>query len=95
MEVDEKVVDYVAGLSRIRLDKSAKKKFAERLDRIVGYVTKLKELDTDSVEPLAHPLETVNVFREDEKKESLQQDEALRNAPESNDGFFSVPAVID
>ncbi len=95
MDVDEKLVDYVAQLSRIRLEGSEKQLLAEQLGRILAYVEKLKELNTDDVEPLAHPLETANVFREDEEKESLPADEALRNAPDSGNGFFQVPAVID
>ena len=95
MGIDEKVVDYVARLSRIRLEGPEKQRLAEQLGRIVAYVEKLKELDTDDVEPLAHPLETTNVFREDKEKESLSVEEALKNAPDSGDGFFQVPAVID
>ncbi len=95
MGIDEKVVDYVAQLSRIRLEGPEKQRLAEQLGRIVAYVEKLKELDTDDVEPLAHPLETTNVFRDDKEKESLSVDEALRNAPDKGNGFFQVPAVID
>ena len=94
MSVDEKVVDYVARLSRIRLEGPEKQRLAEHLGRIVAYVEKLKELNTDDVDPLAHPLETTNVFRDDEAKESLSVDEALRNAPDKGKGFFQVPAVI-
>lgn len=95
MKVDEKLVDYVARLSRIQLGKEEKLKFADQLERILTYIEKLKELNTDDVEPLAHPLETTNVFREDEERESLPTDEALKNAPDGSGGFFGVPAVID
>ena len=95
MDVDGELVDYVAQLSRIRLEGPEKQRLAEQLGRIVAYVEKLKELDTDDVEPLAHPLETTNVFRDDKEKESLSVDEALRNAPDKENGFFQVPAVID
>ena len=95
MDVDDKLVDYVARLSRIRLEGPEKQRLAEQLGRIVAYVEKLKALDTDDVEPLAHPLETTDVFREDKEKESLSAGEALRNAPDKGDGFFQVPAVID
>ena len=71
MGVDGKMVDYVAQLSRIRLEGPEKQRLADQLGRIVAYVEKLKELDTDDVEPLAHPLETTNVFREDKEKGSL------------------------
>ena len=55
---------------------------------------KLNELDTKDVEPLSHPLEMTNVFREDEVQPSLTQEEALANAPLKSDKFFRVPKVV-
>ena len=95
MDIDGKLVDYVVELSRIRLDDGEKKRLSGQLSRIIKYVEKLKELDTDGVEPLAHPLEVVNVFRNDEERPSLSRDQALANAPDRTGDFFTVPAVID
>jgi aspartyl-tRNA(Asn)/glutamyl-tRNA(Gln) amidotransferase subunit C len=95
MQVDEKLVDYVAQLSRIHIEDKEKAKLAEQLGRIIGYVEKLAELDTEGVEPMAHPLDAADVFRADEEKESLSRDGALANAPDRKDDFFTVPAVIE
>ena len=64
-------------------------------NEILNYVEKLNELDTDNVEPLNHPIENVNVFREDELKPSVDTEEALKNAPDRTDEFFKVPKVIN
>jgi aspartyl-tRNA(Asn)/glutamyl-tRNA(Gln) amidotransferase subunit C len=95
MEIDEKLVDYVAKLSRIHLEGNEKARLAAQLGRIIAYVEKLNELDTDGVEPLAHPMETADVFREDDNSPPLSADQALANAPDRKDDFFTVPAVIE
>jgi aspartyl-tRNA(Asn)/glutamyl-tRNA(Gln) amidotransferase subunit C len=64
------------------------------LSKIVGLVSQLAELDTSSVEPLAHPLDTKNVFREDEPAPSLTTEQALASAPRHDGSCFLVPAVL-
>ena len=61
----------------------------------LGYVEQLGQVNTDNIEPLAHPLPVCNVFREDEPGESLPVNEALSNAPDAHDNFFTIPAVFD
>ena len=68
---------------------------ADRLNRILGYIDQLKEVDTTGVEPLAHPLPLANVFRDDEPAPSLTPDEALQNAPKRVGNYFGVPAVFE
>jgi len=55
---------------------------------------KLNELDTSNVEPLSHPVEFTNVFREDYVKGSIDQETALRSAPDRTEEYFRVPKVI-
>jgi aspartyl-tRNA(Asn)/glutamyl-tRNA(Gln) amidotransferase subunit C len=69
--------------------------FAKQLSAILEYVDQLKELNTEGVEPMAHPLPIQNVFRPDEPVQSLPVDEALKNAPARIGDFFAVPAVLD
>jgi len=64
------------------------------LSKIVGFVSLLDELDTTSVEPLAHPLDTQNVFRDDVPTPSLSTAEALQSAPRHDGQYFLVPAVL-
>ena len=58
------------------------------------YVAELDALELDGVEPMAHAVPLHNVFREDEKKPSLDHELALSNAPEAEDGYFEVPLVL-
>lgn len=64
------------------------------LEKMIGFVDKLKELDTTGVEPLLHMAGEVNVLRDDVPGDMLSQKEALQNAPLHNDQFFLVPKVI-
>jgi len=95
MAITREQVDYVAHLSRLQLSDDEKARFAEQLGAILQYVEKLNELDTENVEPLVHVAERKNVSREDEPRESLSRQDALKNAPASSDGCFKVPRIID
>jgi aspartyl-tRNA(Asn)/glutamyl-tRNA(Gln) amidotransferase subunit C len=66
-----------------------------QLSSIVDYVGQLQQVNTDGVEPLAHPLPVHNVFRDDEPRPSLPTDAALANAPARQGDFYAVPAVLD
>jgi len=88
-------VEHVARLARLELNEEEKRRFAEQLGAILEYAAKLNELDTSGVEPTTHVLPISNVLREDEVRPSWPLDEVLRNAPDSEDGQFRVPAVLE
>ena len=64
------------------------------LEKIIGFVDKLSEIDTEGVDPLIYLSEEVNVLREDEVKAVISQVEALKNAPEKDSDYFKVPTVL-
>lgn len=88
-------VRKVAKLARLELAEADLPVMAEQLNRILGYIDQLQQVNTDGVEPLAHPLPVQNVFRPDEPVPSLPVDEALKNAPSRVGDYFGVPAVFD
>ncbi len=94
-KIDETQVRHVAKLARLDLTDDEVARFSTQLSAVLGYVEKLNELDTDSVEPLAHCLPIHNVFREDVVTESLDTALALENAPQRIDSFFRVPKILD
>ena len=94
-KIDEAQVRHVAKLSRLDLNDDEVARFSTDLSAIVEYIEKLNELDTDSVEPLAHCLPIHNVFREDKIKPSLDNEAALANAPQRHNEYFKVPKVLD
>ncbi|MCS6852225.1 MAG: Asp-tRNA(Asn)/Glu-tRNA(Gln) amidotransferase subunit GatC [Gemmataceae bacterium] len=88
-------VRWVAHLARLELSEADLAKLTEQLSAIVDYVGQLQSVNTDGVEPLAHPLPIHNVFREDEPHVPLPVEAALANAPDRHGGFYGVPAVLD
>lgn len=92
--IDKEAVRHVALLARLELSEEEIERFAHELGDILDYVAKLEELDTTDVPPTSHSLPLANVMREDMVKPSLAKDEALSNAPETENGCFKVPQVI-
>jgi aspartyl-tRNA(Asn)/glutamyl-tRNA(Gln) amidotransferase subunit C len=88
-------VRKVARLARLELAEPDLARMQAQLSAILDYIDQLNQLDTDGVEPLAHPLPVQNVFRPDEEVPSLPVDEALANAPQRVENYFGVPAVFD
>lgn len=95
MSIGAEEVRHVAELARLGLDDYEVETMAGQLGRILHYMEKLRELDTEAVEPTAHVLALRNVWREDEPGPTLSTDEALANAPEREDGCFKVPKIVD
>ena len=94
MEVNDKLVDKLALLSRLQFNEKEKLEIKNDLVRMIGFVEKLNELDLENTEPLLFMSSETNVFREDEVKGSITREEALKNAPLHDGVFFKVPKVI-
>ena len=95
MALSKQEVLKVGALSRIRLSEAEVEKFTTQLSSILGYVDKLRELQTRDVPPLAHALPLQNVLRNDEPHAGLTTEQALAGAPEAAGDFFRVPRVLD
>jgi aspartyl-tRNA(Asn)/glutamyl-tRNA(Gln) amidotransferase subunit C len=95
MKITIKDVEHVARLARLELNEAEKERMRAELDSILSYIDALDELDTAAVEPTSHVLPMTNVFREDEVRPSLTQEEALGNAPDRQDLFFRVPRILE
>ncbi|MBI2618976.1 MAG: Asp-tRNA(Asn)/Glu-tRNA(Gln) amidotransferase subunit GatC [Ignavibacteriales bacterium] len=94
MAVTVNDVEHIAALAKLEFSNEEKEKFTHQLNQILNYVEKLKELDTENVEPLSHVIELSNRFREDKAESGLTPEEALQNAPSRTEKFFKVPKVI-
>lgn len=95
MEITRQDVEKVAKLARLDVSQSETEAFAKQLSQILTHVEKLKQYNTDGVEPTATVLGQVNVFRDDVVRPSLPVDKALANAPEREADGFCVPKIIE
>lgn len=94
MALSRQEVAKVASLARLAVSESDLDRMTVELSKIVGFVSQLSELDTEKVSPLAHPLDTDNVFRDDVPAASLTTAQALQSAPRHDGECFLVPAVL-
>ncbi len=88
-------VKHVANLARLAVTEEEAEKFTKQLDSIITFAEQLNELDTENVAPTSHVLPMKNVLREDVAKPGLPVEEVLKNAPDSKDGQFRVPSIIE
>lgn len=82
-------------LARINLTDKEIERFSRQLSDIVQYISQLKEINTEGIEPTSHVIPLNNVFREDLIQPSTHRNEMLQNAPDSNDKFYIVPKIIE
>jgi len=94
MEITNKLIQDIAALAKLEFDEQSAKQMKADLEKIIGFVDKLNEIDTEGVDPLIYLSEEVNVLREDEIKAVVSQVEALKNAPEKDSDYFKVPTVL-
>jgi aspartyl-tRNA(Asn)/glutamyl-tRNA(Gln) amidotransferase subunit C len=87
-------VAHVARLARLELTDEELENFTRQLGAVLEHAADIEALDTSGVPPTAHPLDLVNVLREDERRPSLDRDEVLAMAPEAEDGRFRVPRIL-
>lgn len=92
--VDANLVRHIAKLSRIELSDEQVQTFSPQLANILVYFDKLRELETENVEPLVHAIDLANVLADDVPHVSLTPEQALANAPDRDGDFFKVPKVI-
>lgn len=85
-------MDHVARLARLKFSDEEAGELAVELSAILDHVDLLASVDTDGVEPTTHVVELVNVLRDDAPASELTVEQALLNAPESEDGAFRVPS---
>ncbi len=94
MEITPKLIDHLAHLARLEFDQDRKENIRNDVERMVGFIEKLQELNTDGVEPLLFMSDTQNVWRTDEIAGSVSRMDALSNSPIKDETFFKVPTVI-
>lgn len=94
MSVEKTEIIKIANLAKLKFSDEELEKFIGQFNEIIEYINKLNEIDTENVKPLSHPLEVINVMRNDELKKSVETKYALLNAPEKDEQYFLVPKVI-
>jgi len=96
MKLTKSQVQHISDLAKLNLSDEEIAKFQKQLSSILEYVELLNEVDTAGVEPTAQTTGLKNVYQEDkpQKEECLTQQEVLKNATETENGFIKTKAVF-
>lgn len=95
MAFDKSEVEKIAHLARLHISDSEADEVTARIGDILGLIDQMQSVDTDGVEPLAHPLDVVQRLREDVITEKDQRQDLQALAPNSQDGLYLVPKVLE
>ena len=94
-KISQKEVEHVAKLARLDLTDHEKTLFGEQLSQILTFVEQLQDVPTEGIPLTASVIDQESLLREDVPREGLTQEQALANGPETNQGFFVVPKIIE
>ncbi len=95
MKITNEIIDHIAHLARLEFEGKDKDAIREDMERIITFMDKLQELDTENVEPLIFMTDEVNRLREDKAEVTVTHEEALKNAPKKDSDYFRIPKVLD
>lgn len=95
MIIDKQTIYKVADLARIAVKEEEIEALIPDMNKILTFMEKLNELDTQGVEPLIYMNAEENVWREDHVKQEISVSDGLKNAARHNESFFMVPKIIE
>ena len=93
--ISKEDVRHIAGLSKLKFTEEEIEDFTKKFSQVLEYVEKLKEVDTENIEPTYQVNSSSQFMREDKIEESFKRDEALLNAPDKEFGYFKLPKVLE
>ncbi|MDO5633996.1 MAG: Asp-tRNA(Asn)/Glu-tRNA(Gln) amidotransferase subunit GatC [Micrococcus sp.] len=94
-EITREQVAHLARLAHIQMSEQELDVMSGELGLILDSVSQVREAAGADVVPTSHPIALHNVFRDDEPRGMLTQEQALDQAPDAEDGQFKVPAILD
>lgn len=94
-QLSKEDIQYYASFARIDMPDAEAEKYAARLVTLSDFSDQLKEIDTDNVKPMTHPLALVNVLREDTIANVLDREDMLKSVDDHEDGMIKVPNILD
>jgi aspartyl-tRNA(Asn)/glutamyl-tRNA(Gln) amidotransferase subunit C len=95
MQIDKQTLANIAHLARLQFEEAQTEQMIAEMSKILSWMEKLNEINTDRVAPLIHISQEINVLRNDEPQISLDHEKALCNAPKRDANYFRVPKVIE
>ncbi len=95
MAITRKDIEHIAHLARLEVSDAEVPAYADKLDKIIGFIDTLEQAETAGLQPMAHPLQMSQRLREDAVTATDQRDHYQQNAAETTDGLYIVPRVVE
>jgi len=95
MAIDKQTVHTIARLARLEIDDNEVEKYCSDISNILQLVKQMEAVDTTGIEPMTHPFDATLRLREDQVTETNNREKFQGVAPNSEDGLYLVPKVID
>ena len=95
MKISEKILSNISSLSKIKIDKEIKSDLIKDVESIFKMVEEMNKIDTSGIEPMSHPLEEADNLRKDIATKEIKRDEYQKYAPQTDDGFYLTPKVVE
>ena len=95
MSINKDQIKYLSLLSRMDIQESEINDVEEKLTKIIDFVDQLQSIDTDEIEPMAHPLNQSQRLRVDKVVEENNRDKIQKNTKSKERGMYIVPKVIE
>jgi len=99
MPLTQADIEHIAQLAHLALDGAERTQTLQQLNEFLGLIEAIRAVDTQGVEPLAHPLAAIRDvqlrLRDDRVTEADQREAIQQSAPRVQDGLYLVPSVIE
>ena len=94
MKITNKLIDDLSSLAKLSFDEKSKESIKKDMMKMIGFIDKLSEIDTEKIKPLTYLSDELNVFRDDKIENIISNEDALKNAPKKDSDYFKVPKVL-
>jgi aspartyl-tRNA(Asn)/glutamyl-tRNA(Gln) amidotransferase subunit C len=95
VRLELETVEHIAALARVGLTPEEMERMRDQLSAVLDHISMLQEVNTDDILPTAQVIQQQNVMRDDVVRPSLPREQVLLNAPDQEDGYLRVNAVLD
>lgn len=94
MEITDEIIDHIANLSKLEFNNEEKANIRQDMNKIINFMSKLSEVDTEGLDPLIFMSHEINRLREDQSKVTVSKGDALKNAAKHDSDYFRIPKVL-
>lgn len=94
MEITDEIIDHISNLAKLEFNTEEKINIQQDMTKIINFMSKLSEVDTEGIEPLVFMSHEINRLRDDVPQTTVLKVDALKNASKHDSDYFRIPKVL-